>query len=62
MRPLPGGSESSWLETSELDEIGCYTDMLDMLVQENAQLKNQLDDAWQKIAKSHKVIHLLRIG
>ncbi|XP_077294805.1 uncharacterized protein LOC143917206 isoform X2 [Arctopsyche grandis] len=55
VRPLPGGSESSWLEASELDEIGCYTDMLDMLVQENAQLKNQLDDAWQKIAKSHKL-------
>lgn len=58
IRPLPGGSEGNWFENSELDDITCYADMLDMLVQENSRLKNQLEDAWQKIAKSHKVFSI----
>lgn len=56
VRPLPGGSETSWMETSDIEDIRCYTDILHMLVRENEQLKSQLDDASQKIAKSHKVI------
>lgn len=64
MRAVPGGSESSgWCSGGEgsLEEPDdAFTAVLDALAAENHQLKRQLADACERVAKTSKVhLHIL---
>lgn len=59
VRAVPGGSESSgWCSggEGELEEPDdAFTAVLDALAAENHQLKRQLADACERVAKTNKV-------